>query len=176
MKTAERREKIIAILKNADRPVPAKELSEKFGVSRQIIVQDLAVIKNGMQGIIVTNRGYLLQADDSFTREVKVQHGLERTEEELNLIVDCGGIIKNVSISHTVYNRVSADMDIRSRQDVSEFMEKIGKSKSSLLGNATSGYHYHLVQATSKERLDLIEKKLEESGFLVPWQPWEKND
>lgn len=173
MKTNERRERIIEILKNADRAVPAKELAEKFDVSRQVIVQDLAVIKSGMQGIIVTNRGYLLQENKAFTREFKVQHGIEGTEEELNLIVDCGGIIKNVSISHTVYNRVTANMDIRSRQDVSEFMDKIGNSKSSLLGNATSGYHYHLVEAASEDRLNLIEKKLEESGFIVPRFPWE---
>lgn len=173
MKTSDRREDILNKLKNANRPIPAKNLAEEYQVSRQVIVQDIAVIKASVPEIIATNRGYILQGASSFTREFKVQHGLERTEEELNLIVDCGGKIKNVSICHTVYNRVTANMNISSRQDVSEFMERLGNSKSSLLGNATSGYHYHLVEASSEERLDLIESKLEEAGFIVPWLSWE---
>ena len=37
-----------------------------------------------------------------------------------------------------------------------------------------SGYHYHLVEASSEERLDLIGEQLEKAGFLAPLQPWEK--
>ena len=40
--------------------------------------------------------------------------------------------------------------------------------------SATSGYHYHLIEASSEERLDLIEKQLGEAGFLAPLQPWEQ--
>ena len=84
-----------------------------------------------------------------------------------------GGRVKSISISHRVYGRISAEMDIRSRQDVCEFIERLENSQSTLLGNATSGYHYHLVEAASEDRLDLIEKHLEEAGFLVPLLPWE---
>lgn len=45
MNTAERRGEILKILHNADAPVAARELAGKFGVSRQVIVQDLAVIR-----------------------------------------------------------------------------------------------------------------------------------
>lgn len=82
--------------------------------------------------------------------------------------------MKNISISHRVYGRISADMDIRSRQDVAEFMEALSGSSSSVLSSATSGYHYHLVEASSPERLNNIEKKLRESGFLAPRLPWEQ--
>lgn len=174
MKTADRRNQILYLLKQASGPIAAKELAETFQVSRQVIVQDLAVIRAAVPGIIATNRGYILQADKVCSREFKVQHGLERVGEELNLIVDCGGTIKNVSISHRIYGRLTGEMDLRSRQDVSEFIERIGNSKSSLLGNATSGYHYHLVEAASEERLDLIEEKLKEAGLLVPLTPWEQ--
>lgn len=174
MKTAERREQILDMLKNATGPIAAKEFAVIFKVSRQVIVQDLAVIRAAVPGIISTNRGYILQAEKVCSREFKVQHGIERVGEELNLFVDCGGIIKNVSISHRIYGRLTAEMDLRSRQDVSEFLDRIGNSKSSLLGNATSGYHYHLVEASSEERLDLMEEKLKEAGFLVPLTPWEQ--
>ena len=175
MRTDERREKIIEMLKESDTPIPAKTLSAQFNVSRQVIVQDMAVIRASIPDIIPTNRGYIMQQQSSgFTREFKVQHNEERTEEELCLIVDCGGTVKNVSISHRVYGRITAELDISSRQDVYEFMEAINNSSSGLIGNATSGFHYHLVEAPSVERLDLIEQKLKDAGLLAELLPWEQ--
>ena len=174
MKAKERREQILEIIKSSEKPVPANSLAREFGVSRQIIVQDIAVIRAAKDCIIATNRGYIHQKDSGFEREFKVKHGYDRTEEELTIVVDYGGVVKNVSISHTVYNRVTAKLDIRSRFDISKFMKRLENSQSSLLGNATNGYHYHLIEAPSEEVLDKIEEKLEETGFLVPWQDWEK--
>ena len=173
MDTGERRSSIINMLKNADSAIPAKEVAAKFGVSRQVIVQDMAVIRASWPNIISTNRGYILQDEIGCSREFKVQHGEERLMEELNLIVDYGGTCKNVSISHKVYGRITADLDISSRQDVIEFVAQIRDCPSTMLGSATSGYHYHLVTAQSEERLDLIGEKLKEAGFLVPYLPWE---
>lgn len=90
--------------------------------------------------------------------------------------MDCGGRVKNISISHRVYGRVSAEMDIRSRHDVTEFVEALNSSHSTVLSNATSGYHYHLVEAESQQRLDLIGRQLENAGLLAPLQPWEKKE
>lgn len=174
MNTAERRGEILKILHNADAPVAARELAGRFGVSRQVIVQDLAVIRASTPGILSTTKGYVIQQDSSFTREFKVRHSQDKAAEELNLIVDCGGHVKNISISHRVYGRVTAEMDIRSRQDVNEFAEALRNSRSTVLSSATSGYHYHLIEASSEERLDLIEKQLGEAGFLAPLQPWEQ--
>ena len=177
MNTAERRNEILNFLQNADEPVAARKLASQFGVSRQVIVQDMAVIRASTPGILSTTRGYVLQHDKDIacTREFKVRHGQEHAAEELNLIVDCGGRICNISISHRVYGRVSAEMDIRSRQDVNEFITALNNSNSSALSNATSGYHYHLVEAASEERLDLIEEQLKKAGLLAPLQPWEQN-
>ena len=162
-------------IKNSDRPVSGSALARTFQVSRQVIVQDLAVIRASTQGILSTTRGYVMQQDVSCTREFKVRHSQEQAAEELTLIVDCGGRVKNISISHRVYGRVSAEMDIRSRQDVNEFITALNNSNSSALSNATSGYHYHLVEAASEERLDLIEEQLKKAGLLAPLQPWEQN-
>ena len=160
MNTAERRGEILKILHNADAPVAARELAGKFGVSRQVIVQDLAVIRASTPGILSTTKGYVIQQDSSCTREFKVRHSQDKAAEELNLIVDCGGHVKNISISHRVYGRVSAEMDIRSRQDVSEFVQALQNSRSTVL---------------SEERLDLIEEQLKKAGFLAPLQPWEQS-
>ena len=175
MTTAQRREEILALLNQANTPIAAKDLAARFGVSRQVIVQDLAVIRASRPNIISTNRGYILQQQETgCLREFKVRHTPEQAGQELNLIVDHGGRVKNISISHRVYGRVTAEMDIRSRQDVNEFVQAINNSHSSVLSSATSGYHYHLIEASSQERLDLIGEQLKKAGFLAPLQPWEK--
>ena len=75
MNTAERRGEILKILHNADAPVAARALAGKFGVSRQVIVQDLAVIRASTPGILSTTKGYVMQQDSSWAREWKVRDG-----------------------------------------------------------------------------------------------------
>ena len=174
MNAGERRGEILKILKQTEVPIAARELAGRFGVSRQVIVQDLAVIRASTPGILSTTKGYVMEQDSSCTREFKVRHSQDKAAQELNLIVDCGGHVKNISISHRVYGRVSAEMDIRSRQDVTEFIAALNDSQSTVLSTATSGYHYHLVEAASEERLDLIGEQLKAAGFLAPLRPWEQ--
>ena len=175
MTTAQRREEILALLNQADAPIAAKDLAARFGVSRQVIVQDLAVIRASRPNIISTNRGYILQQQETgCLREFKVRHTPEQAGQELNLIVDHGGRVKNLSISHRVYGRITAEMDIRSRQDVQEFLQALAGGASTVLSTATDGYHYHLVEAATPDRLDLIGQALQDAGFLAPLQPWEK--
>ncbi len=174
MTTRSRREAIFALLQESTAPIPARDLARRFSVSRQVIVQDLAVIRAAFPAIVSTNRGYVLHQEIGCTREFKVRHGAERMQEELHLIVDYGGHIKSISVSHRVYGRISVELDIRSRQDVAELVEAFQDSRSTLLGSTTSGYHYHLVEAPNPERLALIGQKLAEAGFLAPLQPWEQ--
>ena len=115
MTTAERRAAILQQLAHAGAPIAARTLATHYGVSRQVIVQDLAVIRASHPGIISTARGYVLEQPDQpagCTREFKVRHTPDRTGQELNLIVDCGGRVKNISISHRVYGRITAEMSI----------------------------------------------------------------
>ena len=79
-----------------------------------------------------------------------------------------GGRVKSISISHRVYGRVNAEMDIQSRRDVVELLQRFEDSSSTVLSTVTDGYHYHLVEAATAERLDLIERELREQGFLAP--------
>ena len=171
MTTAERRAAILQQLAHAGAPIAARTLATHYGVSRQVIVQDLAVIRASHPGIISTARGYVLEQPDQpagCTREFKVRHTPDRTGQELNLIVDCGGRVKNISISHRVYGHMEAVLGVNSRRKVAEFMEDIRSGKSSPLKNITSNYHYHRVSADSKETLDMIEEDLRQRGFLVP--------
>ena len=168
-----RRKKIIARLTGASAPVSASRLAEELGVSRQVIVQDVALIRAAGHSIASLARGYVLDTPSRAKRVFKVQHSDEDVERELNLFVDAGGTVDDVFVFHKCYGIIRAPMEIKSRYHVRQFLEDISSGKSSLLKNVTSGYHYHTVLADSEETLDLIEKTLKEQGFLAPLQDYE---
>lgn len=167
MTGAERREAIIEQIRESAVPVSGKKLAESYDVSRQVIVQDIALIRAAGHDILSTNRGYIINEPHSVARVFKVKHTDEQVEEELNSIVDLGGRMRNVMVNHRVYGHLEAELNISSRRRVTEFLRDLESGKSSPLKNITSGYHYHTVEADSEETLDMIGEMLEEKGFLV---------
>ncbi len=166
MKGTERRQEILRLLSGSGTPISGASLAEHFSVSRQVIVQDMALIRAGKHEIISTNRGYLLNAPAHVTRVIKVYHSDEAIADELNTIVDLGGIAVDVSVCHRVYGCLRADLNVSSRRDVQKFLDEIKSGKSSPLKGLTSGYHYHTISADSEETLDLIERELDRKGYL----------
>lgn len=167
MSGSERRNEIIEQIRKSQGPVSGKNLAETYGVSRQVIVQDIALLRAAGYDVIATNRGYILNAPSKVVRIFKVCHSDEYLEEELCTIVDLGGCVENVMVNHRVYGHIEADLHISSRRKVAEFMEGIRSGKSSPLKNITSDYHYHKISADSEEILNLIEKALADRGILV---------
>ena len=174
----DRRTEIIGILERSKKPVSGLALSKQLAVSRQVIVQDIALLRANGYEILSTNRGYLISAGKSEEQQriFKVIHSDEETETELTAIVDMGGKIKDVFVYHKVYGVLRAEMNLKSRMDIARYMKEIKSGKSSLLKNVTSGYHYHTVLAESAEILDLIQQKLQEMGFLAKLQDYEPVD
>ena len=171
MTGSRRREEIVSKIKSSEVPVPGKELANVDDVSRQVIVEDIALIRAAGYDIMSTNRGYILNAPHTVTRVFKVSHTDEQMEDELCSIVDLGGKVVNVMINHRIYGHMEAPLDVASRRNVKEFMEGIHSGKSSPLKNITSNYHYHTVEADSEETLDLIEQVLKEKDYLVSNTP-----
>lgn len=167
MTGTERRNQIVERIKKNDVAVSGTMLAKEFEVSRQVIVQDIALIRAAGYDIISTHRGYLLNEPISANRVFKVQHTDEQTEEELYSIVDLGGTVANVMVNHKVYGQMEAELNINSRKKAKDFIDDIKRGKSSPLKNITSNYHYHKVVADSEETLDMIEETLQEKGFLV---------
>ena len=163
----ERRNQIIHIIQNTTRPLSATRLAENFNVSRQVIVQDIALIRASGYDIISTNRGYLLLQQSEASRVIKVSHTDEQMEEELNSIVDLGARVINVMVNHNVYGHIEAPLSISSRKDVQVFIKKLKDSQSSPLKNTTSGYHYHTISADDEATLDEVEQVLKDKGFLI---------
>ena len=167
MNAAERRDKIKKLLSDSPTPLSGSTLAHSLNVSRQVIVTDIAILRAAGENVESTPQGYRIAGEVLCERIFKVHHSPDRSEQELNLFVDCGAIVKDVFVSHRAYGTLRADLNIRSRMDVMEYMETIRSGKSSLLSNITDGYHYHTVLAPSETILDIIENKLWEAGFLA---------
>ena len=150
------------------RAISGAMLSEKFGVSRQIIVQDIAALKSYGYEILSTHNGYVMHTSPLCERVFKVFHTREQTEDELNAIVDFGGTVADVFVWHKVYGKMTAPLNISSRHHIAQFLEGVRTGTSSELMNVTGGYHYHTLRAETEEILDKIEKALNEMNCIVP--------
>lgn len=168
MNAQQRRKEIVSLLLAEQRPIVGDELSARFGVSRQIIVQDISLLKAEGYEILSTRRGYIVQKTPLCERVFKVHHTSDRTEEELTCIVKLGGTVVDVYVWHKVYGRIQVQLNIFSRLHVQQFIEGVRSGKSIELMNITGGYHYHTVRADSEEILDAIGEELNNRGFIVP--------
>ena len=167
MKADQRRKEIASYMMSAQNAVPGGKLSEKFGVSRQIIVQDISALKEAGYEILSTHSGYVMQTTPHYERVFKLFHTKDQTEDELNTIIDFGGIVADVFVWHKVYGKMTAPLNISSRLHISQFLEGVRTGKSSELMNITGGYHYHTVRADSEDVLDRIQSALEKRGYIA---------
>ncbi|WP_367243735.1 transcription repressor NadR [Fusobacterium sp.] len=163
----ERRKKILELIKNTTKPISGTELAKLLDVSRQVIVQDIALLRAEENDISSTTKGYVLKTSENCRRVFEVMHSDEDTENELNLVVDLGGTVLDVFVTHEIYGDIRANLNITSRRKVREFIEKLKTKNISPLKNLTLSKHYHTVEAESEEILNLIESELKEKKFIV---------
>lgn len=168
MEGKERREVILGILSNMEEAITGTSLAKQFNVSRQVIVQDIALLRAQGAQILSTSEGYrIYQNKNTVKRAYLVKHSKDDIEKELNTIVDLEGNILNVVVLHPVYGEISADLMIGSRRAVRKFMDKMEENKFIPLMHLTGGEHVHVVEAESEEILDEIGHELETKGFLI---------
>ena len=167
MRSEERRREILSLLGNTENPIPANTLRERFDVSRQVIVQDIAILRANGYDITSTNRGYVLNVKAKAKRVFKCRHSFEELVEEGELIISLGGRVEDVFVNHRIYGRISARLDLNSRIHVEELYRSLVSGASKPLMSVTDGYHYHTVTADSERTLDEIEQKLRSRGFLI---------
>lgn len=111
-----RRQGILRYITQNNLPVSGASLASRFQVSRQVIVQDIALLRAEGYDILSTNRGYLCHQKPAVSRVFRVRHDDSRILEELNLIVDCGGCVENVFVRHELYGELCAELAVNSRK------------------------------------------------------------
>lgn len=165
-----RREKIMEMLNCTAEPLSGATLAKKLKVSRQVIVQDIALLRAYDKNILSTNKGYILyqplETKTAHKRTVSVCHTDEQMKDELYTIVDCGARVLDVVVEHDVYGQITADLFLRSRADVDEFIGKIAQSKAQPLKTLTNGAHFHTLEAEHEEVFARVEERLLEKGYL----------
>ncbi|MDY7221739.1 transcription repressor NadR [Halalkalibacterium halodurans] len=166
----ERRSLLIKWLKASSAPLTGAELAKRTNVSRQVIVQDVSLLKAKNHPILATAQGYIYMKEANTVqaqRVVACQHGPADMKDELLTLVDHGVLIKDVTVDHPVYGDITASLHLRSRKDVALFCKRMEESNGTLLSTLTKGVHMHTLEAESEAILDEAIRALEEKGYLL---------
>lgn len=169
MNAEQRRNLIIEKLEKMSVPVCATSLAEEFGVTRQIIVADIALLRAGGLAIRSEHKGYILDKPDEslLTKKIAVKHGKDMVTDEFYAIVDNGGRVLDVTVEHSVYGKISAEINVSSRYDADKFVDKINLSGVNPLSLLTHGLHIHTVAVENEESFRRIRDKLTELGIFI---------
>ncbi|WP_456278131.1 3H domain-containing protein [Bacillus sp. AK128] len=167
----ERRTLLLQWLKTADIPLTGSDLAERASVSRQVIVQDISLLKAKDEPIVATSEGYiyLTSAQDQplFQEVIVCKHTPEETMEELYIIVDHGVSVKDVRIEHPVYGDLSASVRVSNRMEVEQFLNKLKTTNAPLLSQLTDGLHLHTIEADAVHKIQNACNSLKKRGFLI---------
>ncbi|MDP4550440.1 transcription repressor NadR [Guptibacillus hwajinpoensis] len=166
-----RRLLILQWLKESDKPLTGSDLSKRTNVSRQVIVQDISLLKARNEPIIATSQGYILfnaeRKELRLERVIACQHSPDDTKNELYTIVDNGGTVKDVTVEHPLYGDLTASLFVSNRLEADQFLSKLSVTNASLLSELTSGVHLHTIEASSQSQLEAVCRALKDQGFLL---------
>ena len=168
MDAAARREQIRRTLSQASVPVSAASLARSLGVSRQVIVGDVALLRAGRVRISATPRGYLLGPEErGILRTVACRHTAGEMEAELTAVVDNGCTVLDVIVEHPVYGQLTGALRLSSRYDVRQFIARCGESAAPPLSLLTEGIHLHTLSCPSDEACRRVCEALRELNILL---------
>ena len=166
MTASERRQQIARLLSASQAPISATTLSQELGVSRQIIVGDIALLRAAGQEITATARGYVVPAQNGLLRRIACIHSAEETRDELDAMVDCGCTVVDVIVEHPVYGQLTAPLALSSRYDVEQFIQRMQDSHAQPLSALTGGVHLHTLSCPSEDAFSYLKASLQTMGML----------
>ncbi|MCR1953141.1 MULTISPECIES: transcription repressor NadR [unclassified Clostridium] len=168
MSSIERREEIMKMLVESNKAIKGTELASLFGVTRQIIVKDIAILRAAGKNIIATPDGYIYNKNINKVKSIiAVNHDSSKTIRELEIVVKYGGIIEDVIIEHPLYGEIRGNLMIKNLNDLNKFENEFKRKNAKPLSNLTNGIHLHTIAADSKEDIEAIKRELLEKGFLL---------
>jgi transcriptional regulator of NAD metabolism len=166
-----RREEIFKVLKESKNPIKGTELSQKFQVSRQVIVQDIAILRAKGKNIIATPQGYIIPNTYDKNRILKTiacnHEGYDEIEDELKTIIDMGGKVIDVIVDHPLYGEIRSLLEIGSRLELQQFMDNIKKTNAEPLSSLTGGIHIHTIEVENEEIFERIKEALIRKKYLI---------
>lgn len=167
MDGTERRRMILKALSESSAPLSATAMAKRLGVSRQIIVGDIALLRASGERISSTPRGYVCDETKGFVFTLACVHNREDTEKELNIMVDNACTVIDVSVDHPIYGQLTADLRLSSRYDVSQFISKLESGQTSPLSSLTGGIHLHRLLCPDEACFERTKAQLLDAGMLL---------
>ena len=168
MSAQSRRKRILEVLRHEKHPISATTLAKQFGVSRQIVVGDIALLRAGGTGISATPKGYLLDRErDGLRKKIVCQHDGDRMREELYVCVDNGCSVLDVIVEHPVYGQLTGQLQLTTRYDVDQFLRMVLQDSAHALSELTDGIHIHTLLCPNEAALQRVRTTLDRKGFLV---------
>lgn len=169
MDAVNRRKEIMTLFEKSSEILTASALAEKYGVTRQVIVSDIALLRANGNTIISEKRGYYVPKETSkgIKGIVTCKHDMSRTLEELYIIVDNGAKVINVIVDHPIYGQLTGELNIASRYDAEEFVHSVKELGASSLCELTDGVHFHTLICPDENAFSRIEAELRRKGFLI---------
>ncbi|WP_416198994.1 MAG: Transcription repressor NadR [Sporanaerobacter sp.] len=171
MDSEERRKEVFNVLKSSKEPVKGTELAKKMGVSRQVIVQDIAILRASGLDIVATPQGYIIfgnEEERKVVRTIVCKHsGYSEIEDELYTIVDAGGKVLDVIVEHPLYGEIKSPLMISSRLDVDEFVKNLKATKAEPLSSLTDGVHIHSIEIEDEKIFEKIIEELKNKKYLI---------
>ena len=166
MTAAQRRSAIYEQLTRADAPISATALAQRFSVTRQIIVGDIALLRAEGHSITATPRGYVIPSETGLLRTIACHHSSEDTQKELFAMVDCGCTVVDVIVEHPVYGQLTAPLALSSRYDVEQFIRRMADSHAQPISALTGGGHLHTLSCPSEDAFAHLKATLADMGML----------
>lgn len=169
MDAQKRREKIITTLRKTTKPISGSSFAEELGVSRQIIVQDIAVLRAGGEKVIATPQGYILISGlkGKMRKIYACVHGAEGIHDELEIMIKGGGKVIDVVVEHPLYGELRGMLMLETLHELDEYMKTFQNVNATPLSALTEGVHLHTVEADNHGVLEEISRILKKRGFLL---------
>lgn len=169
MDSVERREYIKNLLIKSSKPLKGQQLAHELGITRQVIVKDIAILRAKNVDIIATPEGYIINkgGENYYSKILALSHNSDQIEDELKTIVKYGGIVKDVIVDHPLYGEIKAMLMVKNLYDIESFINKFNDYKAEPLLVLTNGIHLHTVFTDNEEQMRQITNELKNKGYLI---------
>jgi transcriptional regulator of NAD metabolism len=164
--SAERRARLLDILTDAESPVTGSTLSALLGVSRQAIVNDIAILRASGNVISGGPHGYRIGPVLGMVEIIHCLHPPDRGREEWEILLDRGVVVLDVGVDHSIFGEIRAPVLVETRADIDRHADTITKAGEAPLSVITGGRHTHMVRAPNHDALEAAKRELDERGIL----------
>jgi len=168
MNSIERRDNIINLLLESNEPIKGNIIAQKYSVTRQVIVKDIAILRAKGKNIIATPDGYIINKNENKVKAIiAVIHNEEEMFDEMSIVIKYGGTIEDVIVEHPLYGEITAMLMIKNYNELNKFVQKYQEQRARLLSVLTNGVHLHTISAENEDDINLIISELKKCNFIV---------